>query len=105
MEVTVSNYPVTGENLEKLDCYIKEHEVNVFVKVYSDYSARTDGTPTIYESAGATIWDNVIRYCGLYYDGGCMEICMIENGEEFVLFHIEEGCHYISSDVGFILGV
>ena len=96
-------YPVTGENLEKLDRYITEHDVSVFVKIYPDFSSREDGAPTIMESVG-TIWDNVIRYYGSYYDGGCLEICMLEDNEEIALFHIEEGSHYLPSDVDYILG-
>ena len=96
-------YPVTGENLEKLDTYVRENNLNIYVKVYPDYTSRNDGTPIIHASAGS-IWDNVIRYCNSYYDGGCLEICMLEEDEEVCLFHIEEGSHYLPLDVDYILG-
>lgn len=102
--LSVENYPVTGENLDKLDNYIAEHGTSVFVKIYPDCSFREEGTPTIYESVG-TVWDNVMHYCSSFYAGGCMEVCMLEEDEEIVLFHIEEGCHYISSDASCILEV
>lgn len=97
-------HPVTGENLEKIDSYIKEHDVSVYVKIYPDCSSRADGVPTIHEAVNKTVWDNVIHYCGKFYDGGCMEVCMLEADEEVVLFHIEEGSHYLPFDVDYILG-
>lgn len=96
MKKTVcDSYPVTSALLGTIDDFLNKKGLSLIVKVYPDFASRDEGTPQIEMPVPGGIWENVIAYSNRYYAGGCLELTTIEDGEEYSLFHLEDGSHYI----------
>ena len=87
--------PVTSALLGIIDDFLNEKGLPLIVKVYPDFASRDEETPQIEVPVPGGVWRNVIAYSNRYYSGGCLELATMNDGEEYSLFHLEDGSHYI----------